>query len=85
MSCEAVGKVGEEVGEDLSFASLGTKDLGQHDPLRIAIHEMDVRALRGKEFAQDTPSLARSRFGNADDDLAKGVGMRSARDYSALG
>lgn len=45
MAGEAAGEVGEEVGEDLSLASLGAQDLGQHDPCRIAIHELDGRAV----------------------------------------
>jgi hypothetical protein len=38
MRGEAVGKVGEEVGENLSLSSLRAKDLGEHDPMWIGTH-----------------------------------------------
>jgi hypothetical protein len=73
MCGEAAGEVGEEVGEDLSFASLGAENLGQHDPLRTAIHEWMLEHSAGKRLAQDTLSLARRWLGGACDELAKGV------------
>ena len=41
---EALGEVGEEIGEDFAPSPLGTKDAGQHDPLRCGCHVPHVRA-----------------------------------------
>jgi hypothetical protein len=36
---EALGKVGEQIGEDLSLAPLRPKDVGENDPLRSGFHQ----------------------------------------------
>ncbi len=44
LTMEALGKVGEQVGEHLSLSPLGPKDAGQHNPLRCRFHGNHVRA-----------------------------------------